>query len=312
MIRPFFTFLLISVVIKVFSQDKSLERFYIYDSVIKKNRVAKQIDTVGDDYIREYDGLGREVAAYRKGDKEIYRSKYFNREDTIVCLHYVNGGKRSFIPVAIEKYVYSRNNRILYYHRSTKGSGKNEIEVYKFFYDEKERPMKVISYFHGNYPFPIHFDTPIIDTLLNPSGICLYFYDSNGRKFYKKQMDGREDFQQVDTFYTDNKGRLLKMVSFQKEGYWGEWRASNIYNIEEFQYQKNKILTKEYGYATTATLDEKQVSYDRQYETLYYPTGLVAKITIIEGKKNLAGSSFIYRHFPNAKRRATANGTLPK
>jgi hypothetical protein len=55
-------------------------------------------------------------------------------------------------------------------------------------------------------------------------------------KSSKPQFDG------IDSFFYDNKNRLVKSVNFRENGYVGEFRANNILNTTELIYNTSSII----------------------------------------------------------------------
>src|SRR5437762_1309489 len=107
--NPYYIFLLFLVIdMNCFSQISDFEKYYPSDSTIKKNKVKKQSDTIGQKIIIEFDKSGREISwYYEKNDTT--KTKYVNSKDTLVQIHYSASNTTFNPPFEVEKYIYNKS-----------------------------------------------------------------------------------------------------------------------------------------------------------------------------------------------------------
>ncbi len=278
--KPILLIISFFIIDNAFSQNFELDRYYLVDTIMQKNKVKtstyKDASFTHLNTVSEYDSLGREILwYYTNGDTKNF-SKYLVHKDTIIQVQYSTKGGIEKSPRQINKYVYNRKGFITFYASCRESSigKKTEADFVTFDYEKSNKLASVLYYSTYNYPFAVNVNFPIVDTLFKLTNVESFFYNNLSQIIAKKQMIGKKDERYIDSFFYDKKKRLIKEVRFQKEGFLGEMRQSNIFFINEYVYTDSSVI------ATTIlqfddAFGKTNRNVERQYEIMKDAKGLI-------------------------------------
>jgi hypothetical protein len=246
----FFLTIILTIVSQIaLCQIEEFHKYYQVDTIILKAKVKRSTDfptAVPEQiYVTEYDKLGRQSSWYYKKDSVRTHYKYLTKKDTLLKYHYctTKGVKDDYYK--LEKFVYNEKKQIVYYLSQNVNYGKDsnttEIILDKFQYDNNIL-TKSEHWYKKKYPTKFSIILLLNDTLLSLLYEYRYITNSKGQIINRMEKSAKPQFDGIDSFFYDNKNRLVKSVNFRENGYVGEFRANNIRNTTELIYNTNSIV----------------------------------------------------------------------
>ena len=120
-------------------------------------------------------------------------------------------------------------------------SNTSEIILDKFYY-ENNILTRSEHWYKNKYPTKFSINLFPNDTLLSLLYEYRYVTNSKGQLISRMEKSSKPQFDGIDSFFYDNKNRLVKSVNFRENGYVGEFRANNILNTTELIYNTSSII----------------------------------------------------------------------
>lgn len=285
----------------VYSQEYPFNKYYLGDSVIKKNKVKSSIYTDISfphlNTISEFDEMGRETVWYYTKNNTKNHSKFLHHQDTLLSIHFTSTNDTINSPHEVSKYVYDKKGNITFYAMCRRSiNDKSEADFTRFYYDEKGKLTSALYFSSYNYPFPINEYFPIIESLFKLTNVESFQYGKNLQLTAIKQMIGNKNERYVDSFYYDKQKRLIKRVRHEQEGFVGEMRQQNIFYITEYFYSDTSIIEKKTTqYEDVFGKSERDV--DMEYEAVKQKNGLTYKTYWIRNNKKEMSATYDYNYY---------------
>lgn len=227
--------------IKLYGQEDPLKDFYVVDSIVYRNKVKFEFDTLSNppkqNTITEYDALGRKILFYYTDRDFKYKYSYKNSADTVLCfLSMVSGKNHNEKVIEIKKYLYNNKGQIILKSDCYQNSNDISAQLTKFYYDSLGRMTAKHFFYVHNFSKVLdeHYSTDESFYKLNTAEN--YFYDKKGRLALIKEITGPKDERFTDTLKYDKQGKLKTVTRFQKYGSMGELRQENIHYTTNYVY----------------------------------------------------------------------------
>lgn len=149
-----------------------------------------------------------------------------------------------------------------------------KCQIDKFFYDENGDLTTRLIYLNRRYKERFSIDLSFKDSSLKLIDVYAYRFDKSHKLLLRKRMMGRPADRDIDSFFYDNKGRLIKKISRQRYGFLGEFAVTNITETDLFAYETNKMSVTSYLTYQEWDGGEEKTRRSETSDYVYYPSGL--------------------------------------
>ncbi|MBO9595474.1 MAG: hypothetical protein J7599_21405 [Niabella sp.] len=294
--------ILILLCTKAFSQENLLEEYYIVDSIILKNRVKQQMDTLSappkQNEIIEFDTLGRRVLSYHINSDFKYKYEYKNYGDTVLCfLSIVSDKNPGGRLIEIQKYLYNLQGKVVLYSDCYENTNHISAQLTKFYYDSSNKMTAKHFYYAHNFSKKLdaYYTTDVAAYELNSAEN--YFYDNKDRMVSVKQMTGPKDERFTETLQYDERGRVKTIARFQKYGAMGELRLMNIHQRTKYVYTDSSWIKYKFIFSGDKVGKNEAGQYHPTTEKVFTPGGLISKEYLGGGKDKTLYKKYEYVYF---------------
>jgi hypothetical protein len=292
------------------AQIEKIDKYYPSNKLYKNLKVKTVIDSSAfqDSSVRvnEYDEEGRPTHSYYKGHRN-EGSVYVDKGDTLFRFMYWYPHSKGLY--SAEQFIYDNKKQIIkyiLYRNSYMGPRKIIVSMDEFFYDEKQQVSSIIELYSHDYPDSLRENMPVNKDLLEVRDVIYYEHRTNKGKLMiiGKHAFGKKDERATDTLFYDAQKRLVKKASFAKSGVIGEWRYSNLAQIELFTWSAGKKTEENYFtyYVDYIPEDKFYIGYMESdhdiSEFMYDSKGLLKEQSFFyrDGKKELS-SIYTYEFY---------------